>query len=239
MIFLTGDTHGNFARIIDFTKKHNTTKDDLLIMLGDVAINYLGKIDDAPCKHHLNKLPITFLCIHGNHEMRPESLPEYKEIEWNEGLVYMEPKYPFLLFAKDGEVYNLNGTRCIAIGGAYSIDKFHRLMRGLEWWKDEQPSAEIKQRVEKKLDSLNWTIDVVLSHTAPMKYEPHKVSLEIYGGFKIDKSTEEWLNSIEDRLTYKKWYCGHFHTNKIIDKMRFLYKDFVELYEYTERTGGL
>ena len=75
MIFLTGDTHRNFARIIDFIKKHNTTKDDLLIILGDVAINYFGKIDDGPCKHHLNKLPITFLCIHGNHEMRPESLP--------------------------------------------------------------------------------------------------------------------------------------------------------------------
>ena len=42
-------------------------------------------------------------------------------------------------------------------------------------------------------------------------------------------STEEWLNTIEDKLTYSRWYCGHYHTNKIIDKMKFLFKDFLEL----------
>ena len=232
MIFLTGDTHRNFSGVVNFIDKHKTTKDDLLIILGDTGINYFGKIDDTQFKHQLNKLPITFLCIHGNHEMRPESLPEYKEVEWNEGIVYMEPKYPFLFFAKDGEVYNLDGTRCIAIGGAYSIDKFHRLMYGREWWPDEQPSEEIMQRVEKKLDSLDWTIDVVLSHTAPLKHQPHEVSLKFYDGYVIDKSTEEWLDTIEDRLTYKKWYCGHFHTYKIVDKMHFQYKGIIELKAY-------
>jgi 3-oxoacid CoA-transferase subunit A len=38
----------------------------------------------------------------------------------------------------------------------------------------------------------------------------------------IDHSTEEWLDTIEDRLDYKAWYCGHWHINKRIDKMHFL-----------------
>lgn len=48
----------------------------------------------------------------------------------------------------------------------------------------------------------------------------------------VDKSTEEWLDSIEQRLSYKRWYCGHYHTEKKIDKLRFLFKD----YEMLPRT---
>ena len=42
----------------------------------------------------------------------------------------------------------------------------------------------------------------------------------------VDKSTEIWLDSIEKRVKYKAWFCGHWHTNKRIDKMHFLYGDF-------------
>lgn len=43
---------------------------------------------------------------------------------------------------------------------------------------------------------------------------------------KVDKSTEQWLDTIEDKLNYKRWYCGHWHVNKHIDKIHFLYHDF-------------
>ena len=32
--------------------------------------------------------------------------------------------------------------------------------------------VEIKTAVEKRLSALNWSVDVVLSHTCPRKYEP-------------------------------------------------------------------
>ena len=41
----------------------------------------------------------------------------------------------------------------------------------------------------------------------------------------VDNSTEQWLDNVEDDLDYKAWYCGHWHTNKRIDKMHFLYHD--------------
>ena len=34
----------------------------------------------------------------------------------------------------------------------------------------------------------------------------------------VDKSTEVWLDGIEDRMEYKKWYCGHYHVNRIMDQ---------------------
>ena len=229
MTILTGDTHGDFRRVEDFCRKHETSKDDLLIILGDAGINYYKGKKDMLLKHALLELPITILCLHGNHERRPETLGTYNEIEWHGGLVYIEQDFPDLLFAKDGEVYTIDGKKCIVIGGAYSVDKEYRLERNWGWWADEQPSDEIKVRVENRLSIEKWHVDVVLTHTAPIKYEPREVFLSFIDDSKVDKSTEIWLDMIEDKLDYDQWYCGHYHTDKHIDKLRFLYKDFVEL----------
>ena len=35
--------------------------------------------------------------------------------EWNGSIVYWEPEFPDLLFAKDGESYELDGRRCVTI----------------------------------------------------------------------------------------------------------------------------
>ena len=97
-----------------------------------------------------------------------------------------------------------------------------RLGRGLPWFPDEQPSAEIRASVEKKLNELNWDIDFVLSHTCPTKYIPIEAFLPGLSQNEVDRSTENWLDSIEDKLSYTSWYCGHWHINKRIDKMHFL-----------------
>ena len=228
MIILTGDTHGDFRRVATFCQKVESTKDNILIILGDAGINYYGNPKDKRLKQQLSDLPITFFCIHGNHEKRPESLPVYEESLWNGGTVYTEPEFPSLLFAKDGEIYQLDGKRCIVIGGAYSVDKYHRLANKWGWWTDEQPSGEIKRRVEQRLDTEGWRVDTVLSHTAPLKYEPREMFLSCVDESTVDISTEIWLDTIEDRLDYSQWYCGHYHTNKTIDKMRFLFGDFLE-----------
>ncbi|EOT27591.1 hypothetical protein C805_01699 [Eubacterium sp. 14-2] len=43
---------------------------------------------------------------------------------------------------------------------------------------------------------------------------------------KVDKSTEEWLDGIEDRQDYGKWYCGHYHTEKRIDSLQIMFENF-------------
>jgi len=229
LFIITGDTHGDFRRVGALCDKLETTKDDVLIILGDAGINYYGGKKDVRLKHVLAGLPITLFCIHGNHERRPESLGLYEEVQWCGGTVYVEHEFPDLLFAKDGEVFELSGKKCIVIGGAYSVDKDYRLSNNWGWWPDEQPSKAVKHYVERQLDSANWHIDVVLSHTAPLKYEPREVFLGFVDDSKVDKSTEVWLDTIEDRLDYDCWYCGHYHTNKTIDKMRFLFGDYLEL----------
>lgn len=229
MVYITGDCHGDFDRIIEFCEDACTTDGDVLVILGDAGINYHGNPSDNELKQMLSDLPITLLCIHGNHEQRPETIDTYVETEWNGGIVYVEPEFPNLLFAKDGEIYALKGWRCIAVGGAYSVDKYSR-REGLSWWPDEQPDGEIMAQVEARLAKEHWRVDAVFSHTCPLKYIPHEEFLPNVNQDTVDRSTEEWLDSIEDRLTYDIWYCGHWHTDKRDYDIVFMFEDYRELY---------
>ena len=81
MVHITGDTHGNFRRLQYFCEYAKTTKDDILVVLGDAGINIYGELTkrqiellpfddliDTKIKSELQQLPITLLCIHGNHD---------------------------------------------------------------------------------------------------------------------------------------------------------------------------
>ena len=225
-VYITGDTHGNFNRIFDFCKRYGTTAEDILIILGDAGINFWQDSRDNWLKNKLSKTPITIFAIHGNHDVRPYDISTYKEIIWHNGIVYVEEKYPNILFAKDGEVYSIANKSVIAIGGAYSIDKDFRIKNNWPWFSNEQPNDEIKKRVEDKLRFLNNKVDIVLTHTIPLKYEPVEMFMKDVDQSKVDKSTEIWLDKIENTINYSKWYCGHYHTNKYINKkVRILFED--------------
>ena len=227
MVYYTGDIHGEVRKVCDFILKNNLTSDDVIVILGDVGINYFGNDKgDAKRKKILDKYNVPILCVHGNHEMRPESLGYYTEIDWHGGKVYWESDYPNIFFAKDGEIYDLDAKKHIAIGGAYSVDKFHRLAMGTHWFADEQPSEEIKKRGIEKLNVVNWKVDAVLSHTCPYKYRPTETFLPFINQDTVDNSTEHWFDEIEDKLQYSKWLCGHWHIDKKIDRIRFMMNDF-------------
>lgn len=231
MVYYTGDIHGRKYEIERFCKRFKPIADDVIVILGDVGANYSRDERDAELMTALNRVKPTILCIHGNHEIRPWHIPTYKTREWNGGTVWYEEEYPTVLFAKDGEIYNLEGLRHIAIGGAYSVDKFYRIRYGGGWWPDEQPSAEIKAYVKRQLR--NKSVDIILSHTCPFKYKPVEAFLPGVDQSTVDTSTEKWLDEIEESTDYLAWYCGHWHINKRIDKMHFLFHNF----ESTERTG--
>ncbi len=228
-IYLTGDTHGAFGRVIAFCERMHTTKEDLLIILGDAGLNYYLNDRDEMLKELLDTIPITLLCIHGNHEQRPFTINTYEEQSWHGGTVYLERKHPNLLFAKDGEIYDLNGKKAIAIGGAYSVDRLYRIMHGLPWYNNEQPSDEIKVYVEKQLANEGWKIDYVLSHTVPLAYEPIEVFLPGINQSSVDKTTECWLDDIEKKLTYERWFAGHYHTEKKVGKLQLMFNDYEQL----------
>ena len=225
--YITGDPHGSTARIAVFCSGKNLSEDDILVLLGDVGANYFLDFRDLSMKEELNALGPEMLCIHGNHEARPWHMLGCTTKEWHGGIVYYEEEFPHVLYAKDGEIYRLEGKACMAIGGAYSVDRQIRLARGWHWFPDEQPSDEIKAYVEEQLR--RHTVDVIFSHTCPADFRPVECFLPGLDQSRVDTSTEDWLDQIEKRTGYETWYCGHWHINKIDQKIHFLLDQWEQL----------
>ena len=123
------------VRIIkNFCRTHDTTKRDVLILLGDTQVNTNAYVRDRIVKKMLEDLPITIVILYGNHEVRVEDVPrelaDYKIEEWQGGRVHVEEKFPSLIFLIDGEIYDLKGKSTLAIGGAHSIDQWIRKRDG-------------------------------------------------------------------------------------------------------------
>ena len=244
-IFLTGDTHGSFehevgfGRIVDFCQSqeqagHPLTKQDIVIILGDAGIKYCHDYRDEHFKNLIRlRIPCALLCLHGNHELRPESIrtPDgsklYHKKPFMGGEVWCQKGFSNILFAVDGSVYNLNGLSTLAIGGAYSVDKHFRLANGYRWFPDEQPSEKTKRRVESVLEAKNNAVDVILSHTVPFEHQPTEFFMNGIDQSTVDNSTEHWLQSIHDKTTFKHWYAGHFHCDKQKGDVQILYTSII------------
>ena len=216
MIYITGDTNGDFHRFNHL----NLNDEDMMIILGDVGINYYLDEYDKKLKERLSKYNFKFFCIQGNHEERPENISSYHEVGMFGGQVYIEDEYPNLIFAKNGELYNLNGKSILVIGGAYSIDKDYRIIKGYPWFKNEKSSELERKSILEKYTGRH--VDIILSHTCPLKYEPKESFKLSLPQELIDKSMENFLNEVEEKIDYDKWYCGHYHIEKTIDKLECL-----------------
>ena len=90
----------------------------------------------------------------------------------------------------------------------------------------EQPDDKTKNEAIQVLN--NNDIDVILSHTCPYSYLPKEAFIIGVDESKVDNSTEHFLDTIEKNYNYQKWYCGHFHIDKEIDKIRFMSRDVIE-----------
>ena len=102
-IYITGDKHGDFHDLKKDFKVRQTSSADILIILGDVGVNFFGDERDEKAKRELSSLGLPVLCVRGNHEMRPTDPAldgKYREIEWCGGKVYVEEKFPCLFFAQ-------------------------------------------------------------------------------------------------------------------------------------------
>ena len=102
MVYFTGDIHGSPWGVKRFCERAKLTEDDIVVLLGDVGLNYFCDMRDDKTKTVLVRLKPSFLCIHGNHEVRPWHIDSYMLKPWMGGQVWMQEQYPNLLFARDG-----------------------------------------------------------------------------------------------------------------------------------------
>jgi 3-oxoacid CoA-transferase subunit A len=216
-----------------------------VIILGDVGLNfYLNKTDEKK-KKILANYGIRIYCVRGNHEERPENL-NFQTIYDDDvmGEVYIDPINSEIRYFLDGEAYNIEGYRCLVIGGAYSVDKWYRLERaGLTektnnpklsgWFADEQISDWEAQAIA--YHHFGQEYDFILTHTCPLSWEPTDLFLGFIDQSKVDKSMEQFLDQVKDEVKWNIWCFGHYHADRLerphVEQFYYRYDWLSEIYE--------
>ena len=78
-------------------------------------------------------------------------------------------------------------------------------------------------------------VNIILSHTCPYKCIQNESKDYSIDQSTIDYSTEYFLDEIEETTDYDTWYCGHYHIDKHINKIRFMHKDIDEFKKLEEK----
>lgn len=217
MFYFASDPHGRFDQIIKFSQDHWLTPNDTIVILGDACFNhYRNKKDDVLKQFVATMLDCKVLVVRGNHDTRPNLISSYETDKFCSGEVYVEAKYPNLLFAKDGELYNLDGVKSFVIGGAKTINDELHILQGHPIQKDSDLLEKEKQDIEEKLDNIGWNVDLMLTHSCPQSFIKPEMLYSGYDQSQIDRSLEIWMDEIEKRLNYKYWLFGHFHIDLTI-----------------------
>lgn len=215
--YVSGDTHGNFTRFTNLAE-YKTNERIGVIVLGDCAVNWtLDPEKDKGLKRQLTQKFANFewYLLRGNHDARPEDVEGMEKV-WDadiKGIVYQEAKYPNIHYFIDGSTYLIDKYKVLTIGGAYSVDKFYRQARGGIWHANEQLNTN--ERAMIKCIVAGEQYDFVLTHTAPICWEPTDLFLPMLDQSSVDKTMELWLDKIRQSIHYKIWLFGHYHSNRL------------------------
>ncbi len=223
MIWLCGDTHGrtDIFKVRKFFQYTYATKDDYLIILGDVAVCWMGEVGDERTMDMLSELPCTVLWLDGNHE-NFDKISTYPVSEWKGGKVHFIRED--IIHLMRGQIYEIEGKTFFTFGGGYSIDKPWRTPR-VSWWEQEMPSQEEYEEGRRNLELAGNKVDYVLTHTCPRHIAPLLVERVMPG----EEQLQDYLEEISRSLDYQKWYFGHWHVDWKDGKFVALWQDIAEL----------
>lgn len=245
-IWVTGDIHGG----IDIAKLSHRrwpqgrllTRDDFVIIAGDFGMPWGGSNDELYWLDWLNNRPWTTLYVDGNHECYPylEDLPVTER--WG-GKVQVYPEYPNIIRLMRGQVFDLpaeaarSTRRVFTMGGADSHDKEWRTP-GWSWFPEELPSWDEYAEAERNLAAADWQVDLAISHCCATRWLPAVLPADsLAEGITTDALTT-WFDDIEDRLSFRMWLFGHYHTDVMPDtRHRALYRDIVSVNELLAESG--
>lgn len=218
MIFLTGDTHGDFSRLRDFAQSERgkkLNKDDVVIVLGDFGI-WEETLEEI--KRLDSELPYTLAFLDGNHEdhallaATPVSRAFGGEVQSFGGVLHLCRGELFFIPC-GGE------TRSVLVcGGGESRDKEKRTA-GVDWFPEESVSEGNVERTLKNAEKLNNRVDLFLTHSPSSA-----VRMELYAetAYLLDKpvgnglptESEYKIRDMTGVVSARRYCCGHEHIDR-------------------------
>lgn len=228
MIYITGDMHGDINQMRQVMEKINCKLNNTLIVLGDFGANYYFDKKDNVFKSAISEYDINIFVIRGNHDGNPIHVKNIEKIEKYNNIGYIEPDYPNIFYAINGNIYNIQNNDFLVLGGAYSVDKFYRLQMGYKWFSDEQMTLTEKENF---LQNYPQKINTILSHTCPYENIPRFLFLKNIDQNTVDNTMEYFLQEIKEKIEYKNWFFGHYHSNMQIEENMYMLYDGVIKYK--------
>ena len=219
MIHITGDLHAevDFKKLLNPMWSSTMNKEDFLIILGDFGLPFQdtdiqanGSPAEGPykeCITWMSQRPFQILWIDGNHDNH-RFWAKQETTEWHGGMVHFHPHAKNVIHLMRGEVYDIEDKKFFSFGGAPSHDRYNRT-EGIDWWPEEEASAEEMERALLNLERYGNHVDYVLTHTLPTKVIQKRFFCD------GDSQTEQFLQAVKDKLEYDMWFAGHFHKNNL------------------------
>lgn len=226
MIFITGDIHGDYDihkfNIRTFPMQRELSRSDYMIICGDFGLVWDNSDEERYWLKWLDSKSWTTLWIDGNHE-NFDLLKEYPTENWHGGKIQKITEN--IIHLCRGNVFEIDGKKIFAFGGAESHDKEFRKL-GSSIWLDEMPSEEEMEHGRKSLDVNNWKVDIVITHSLPTS-----IQTDIFQSMDYNSNDlTDYFEEISSRLDYRMWFSGHYHTSKKYDKRHCLvYNDILKL----------
>ena len=225
-IYITGDIHGNPRRLSNKNLRLlglEITEGDKVIVCGDFGLPWYDDVEDEYWLNWLEEKPFEILFVDGNHE-NFDLLYQFPVEERYGGKVHRVRSNVYHLMR--GEIYEIEGKTFFAFGGATSVDR-HCRIEFVSWWSQENFSRDEFENAVENLEKVDFTVDYVLTHTAPKRFIVNSTDITSY----IDNCpTVQMLSGLEKMLIYKKWFFGHYHDNKNVnDKEILIYEQIIRI----------
>ena len=209
MLYVTGDTHGDYERFTS-SKIKKLKKGDILFICGDFGFIWDGSKKEEKLLKKIGKQKFTVCFIDGTHE-NFALLKEYERTEFYGGVAQHITGNLYHLMR--GQVYDFDGTTVFTMGGGASPDIDIR-SDGNSWSGDEIPTEADLLEGAKNLKVRGNKVDIIITHEPPMK---------IKGFLKLkDKEPVRvtGLNTYFEELgaacEYTRWFFGSMHIDKFI-----------------------
>ena len=124
-----------------------------------------------------------------------------------------------IYYLKRGHFYNIEEKSFLVLGGAESQDKERRKLN-VSFWKQELMSDQEEYDCLKRIEEHGSKVDYILSHTGPIEgialIESSCDNPEYREFYREDK-TVRFNDKINEIMSYKKWFFGHWHDERTID----------------------
>lgn len=210
MIYLISDLHNSISPgLLEYERIAEPT--DLLIILGDIGLYFpeIPNYADFAREFLRLKKPIAFL--DGNHE-NFEYLDSLPVEDWNGGKVHRLTDS--IVHLMRGNIYTVQGKSFFVMGGSASSNVWKE--RKL-WDAREVPSAEEIEYGYSSLSSRQNRVDYILTHT---------YQLDALNETASDRMLKEMNRFLDERVSFTRWYCGHWHVEKKLDERhQFIYRN--------------